>query len=319
MSWLRNIVDGLGTGQPACLVTVACTKGSVPREAGTSMVVLIDGIGGSIGGGRLEHRAIQQARAQLTAAGLPGPFLEEVVLGPQCGQCCGGKVWLAFEWFEPSDLDHLRSLANAPAIASKLNGPKRPLEAVDDANAQCRVQESAGEITLIRSAGKPVAPLYLFGAGHVGRAVVQALGRLPFHVRWVDSRPEMFAPPIPDNVVPRPALDPLTEVGRAPSQTYYLVMTHEHDLDERLCEQILLRRDFVYLGLIGSETKARRFQMRLANRDVPGLERLTCPIGLPGIRGKDPAIIAASVAADLLQRLEHPQNDWSKNLGNATC
>ncbi|MEO1020602.1 MAG: xanthine dehydrogenase accessory protein XdhC, partial [Pseudomonadota bacterium] len=182
----------------------------------------------------------------------------------------------------------------------------------------CQLIDAEGDIRLVRPTGRSLSPLYLFGAGHVGRAIVNAMDSLPFEIAWIDSRPEIFPEFLPDNVIPRPALDPLSEVGRAPAGAFFLVMTHEHDQDEQICERILIRGDFAYLGLIGSETKVRRFRMRLGGRDIPHLDRLICPIGLPGIQSKEPAIIAASVAADLLQRREHLQTKRSVTLGNAT-
>ena len=145
----------------------------------------------------------------------------------------------------------------------------------------------------------------LFGAGHVGRALVNILsGVSDCRLTWVDSRPDQFPPEIPANVEVRLAANPVAEVKNLPEQTHCLVITHNHQLDQDLCEALLRRNDFAFLGLIGSETKRRRFLQRLQEKGISAqqLQRLTCPIGIPGIAAKDPGIIAIAVAAQLLTR-----------------
>jgi xanthine dehydrogenase accessory factor len=144
--------------------------------------------------------------------------------------------------------------------------------------------------------------LYLFGAGHVGRAVARAIEPLPFRITWIDSRADAFPDGLPPHIVTMPSSAPPAEVDGAPTGAFYLVMTHSHPLDLDICARVLERGDFAYLGLIGSDTKRARFASRLRAIGVPAptLARLTCPIGIPGIDGKEPATIAASVAAQLL-------------------
>ena len=152
----------------------------------------------------------------------------------------------------------------------------------------------------------PRQALWLFGAGHVGRRVAPALAPLGFAMTWVDGRAAQFPEP-PLEGVPQLALAmPELAVDEAPPDTVFLVMTHSHPLDEAICEAILRRGDFAYLGLIGSATKRARFMKRLGEAGIPAedLKRLVCPIGLPAIESKEPAAIAASVAADLLMRRE---------------
>jgi xanthine dehydrogenase accessory factor len=148
--------------------------------------------------------------------------------------------------------------------------------------------------------------LWLFGAGHVGRAVANALQPLGFALTWIDGRAGQFPEPSPEGVRTLALAMPELIVDEAPADTIFLVLTHSHSLDEAICEAVLRRGDFAYLGLIGSATKRARFRRRLSgmglSEDV--LDRMTCPIGLPGIKSKDPAVIAASVAADLLLRRE---------------
>ncbi|MEO1020509.1 MAG: XdhC family protein, partial [Pseudomonadota bacterium] len=132
MNWLHALIDELTHGERACLVTVAKTKGSAPREAGAAMVVTARNLEGSIGGGQLEYQALTHARNTLAAKPLPTPRLEEITLGPQRGQCCGGKVWLAYEWYDPGDRAHIENLKSASAISSTLNSGVRLPMPVDD-------------------------------------------------------------------------------------------------------------------------------------------------------------------------------------------
>lgn len=149
----------------------------------------------------------------------------------------------------------------------------------------------------------PDSTLMLFGAGHVGRALVQVLAHCPGSIVWVDSRPDAFPASIPPGVRVESGADPLAEVDAALPGSCYLVMTHSHALDEALAERILRRDDVAWFGLIGSVTKRRRFEQRLAARGIEParLAAMVCPIGVSGIHGKEPALIAVSVAAQLLQ------------------
>lgn len=144
----------------------------------------------------------------------------------------------------------------------------------------------------------------LFGAGHVGRALVNTLAdATDCCITWVDSRAGQFPDNLPYNVDPRLTDDPVREAAGLSKDAYCLVMTHSHQLDQDLCETLLRRNDFTFLGLIGSATKYRRFRQRLKEKGigVEQLERLTCPIGIPGIESKEPGVIAVSVAAQLLK------------------
>lgn len=150
----------------------------------------------------------------------------------------------------------------------------------------------------------------LFGAGHVGQALTQVLtGAVPCRILWIDSRPGQFPAAAPDNVETRAAQDPVAQVGALPPDAYCLVMTHSHELDQNLCEALLRRGDFAWLGLIGSATKQRRFMQRFKEKGLTQaqLARLTCPIGIPDIQSKQPGAIAVSVAAQLLQLREARQ------------
>ena len=152
--------------------------------------------------------------------------------------------------------------------------------------------------------------------GHVGRALVTMLGEMAFAVTWTDGREDIFPERLPGNVQ---ALD--ANIASAPAGTYFLVMTHSHDLDYDIVRAILGRDDFAFAGLIGSDTKARRFRQRLAAQGVPAarIARLTCPIGIDGIESKLPGAIAVAVAAQLQQLLEaraaRTQDDAQREAG----
>ncbi|MFN3689197.1 xanthine dehydrogenase accessory protein XdhC, partial [Salinarimonas sp.] len=149
-------------------------------------------------------------------------------------------------------------------------------------------------------------PLLLFGAGHVGRALALALAPLPFRLTWVDTRAEAFPAHVPANATPIHTDEPGLEIARAPAGAFVLVMTHSHPLDLALTASALAREDVPFVGLIGSATKRARFEKRFAEIGLPEarIESLVCPIGIPGIAGKEPAIIAAATAAQLLAARE---------------
>jgi xanthine dehydrogenase accessory factor len=151
--------------------------------------------------------------------------------------------------------------------------------------------------------------LYLFGAGHVGRAVVRALRDLPVHINWVDTRDDILPQTPPAGVSTICSDTPEAEIDSASPGSYFLVMTHDHGLDQRLCEQILNRDDFAYFGLIGSQSKRRNFETRMRRRgaDPSRFAGMTCPIGIGGINSKHPAQIAISVAAEILQVYDRSQ------------
>ena len=193
--------------------------------------------------------------------------LRRFPLGAGLGQCCGGLVNLMFE-----RLDEMSDWSRA-------------------------------EIDERRS------DLYLFGAGHVGSALVRVLEDLPFDIHWIDTRDGML-PNAPAAGVDTICTDtPESEIDAAPAGSYFVVMTHDHALDQCLCEQILQRDDFAYFGLIGSASKRRNFETRMRRRgiDPSRFARMTCPIGVDGIAGKQPAQIAIAVAAEILQVYDRGQ------------
>lgn len=310
--------DWLGARQrsAAVLVTVAAVKGSAPREPGAKMLVRAGDFDGTIGGGHLELRALEFARAMLQLG--QARRFERLALGPSLGQCCGGVAWLAFERADAEQMAMLRARRNLDtwrlvaldgepewalfdAAGRRLAGaPATPAFA---AEGEARVlQGEGGRRWLLDPVVAARARLVLFGAGHVGAAIVRALAPLPCRVSWVDERADLFPAELPANVTVEVTDTPQALVDAAAPGTSFLVMTHSHALDLCLCHAILSRSSRDWFGLIGSGSKRRQFEARLRERgiDAARIGDMVCPIGLPGIAGKAPAVIAASVAAQLL-------------------
>ena len=300
MNPFRCLADAVVAEGLACLVRVASTQGSAPREANAWMVVRPSGaFNGTIGGGALEWNAIGRAQARLKAREMAVLF-EDVALGPALGQCCGGRVALQFEIFDPGDMPRLNQLLH-------LQG-NRIIAAKDNAG---RVQrrpamrgEQPGRDEWPECFEEAVTPVLLFGAGHVARALVLALAPLPFSVRWIETRDKAFPALVPGAVTCVVTDAPATEAGEATAGSFALVMTHSHALDLEIVAAALGARQFSYVGLIGSATKRARFgsQLQQAGLTPEQIRTLHCPIGLPDLPDKEPSIIAASVAADLLRR-----------------
>lgn len=243
------------------LVTVASVQGSAPREAGASMLVTARGFYGSIGGGTLEWKAMAQAQNLLSHG--QDKHSATYALGPDMGQCCGGRVTLITQVFRSGDAAQL-----------------------DDA------------------LGTDVPPrhLCLFGAGHVGRALVLALAQCDFAIDWVDPRPEAFPAAVPGTVTLHGGENVLEPLAKLAAGSLVLVMSHSHALDFEVTDAALRMSHVANVLLIGSATKRARFLRRLtdAGHGPENLARLICPIGLGGIRSKAPQAIAISTAAQLL-------------------
>lgn len=285
---LREAVVAHGAVVRILVVSVA---GSVPREAGTAMLVWEGGEDGTIGGGELENRAIREARGMLTGAA--GPVVRTVPLGPALGQCCGGSVTLAWERFDEG------SLPGALPYARPLAGTVGP---------RPEVEPSPGSPPLVRdgwlveAAPAPGRPLWIWGAGHVGRAIVGVLAPWPgVAITWVDLGPDRFPARVPEGVTVLPAAEPAALVRYAAVGADHLVLTRSHELDLQLCHALLLH-GFASLGLIGSRTKMARFRSRLSSlgHTAAQISRIACPIGDPSL-GKHPQAIAVGVAAALIR------------------
>ena len=306
MRAFRRLIDAIEAEGSAALVTLARVEGSSPREAGVRMVVRPSGgFHGTIGGGTLEFAALEAASDALRRGRGPARR-RSVALGPELGQCCGGRVEWRVETFDKLDLDELSALAIAEggaseALSARLGPDGRVQRSLGTGVSERRLARLAEE-TWTEPLGVLARAVYLFGAGHVGRALALALAPLPFAVRWIDPRRDAFPMHAPANVTLIHAPEPTVELASAPGAALVVVMTHSHALDLEIVTEALKVERFGYVGLIGSATKRARFltQMRAASLTEVQLARLVCPIGVAGLESKDPAVIAASTAAQLL-------------------
>jgi xanthine dehydrogenase accessory factor len=314
--WLAALSEALAREPRVVRVVVATVRGSAPREPGASMLVAPGELIGTIGGGHLELVATRIAREMLLP-GAAGMRHDRFPLAASLGQCCGGIVELWFERYEAADASRLVEAmrlrdAGAPAEAIAAHASRDP-RAVQYEQFDPRLTE-----------------LWLFGAGHVGRALVHVLAPLPFRITWVDSREDAWeigsraiaagaAPGMtgmgvtPGVAIAAMARGPITlhspqpeeEVRHMPPAAWALVMTHSHDEDLAICEALLADGRFGWAGVIGSQAKTNRFRQRLARKfPAEAVARLTMPIGIGGIASKEPAAIAVAGAAQLLQLRE---------------
>lgn len=306
--WLTAALDAIQAGEGAVLVTIAEAKGSTPREPGAKMLVRDGDAVGSIGGGQLELLALDEAR-RLMREGEAAPRLTHYSLGPDLGQCCGGAVRLLLEPLRAEDrgwLEAWRRCGNqARPVLLSTHEDGRKIWTSGSANRHAAwVENQNGGWRVVEAVCRRARPLWLYGAGHVGRALAGVLAGLDFEVTWLDSRPDGFPAAVPPGI--RAVTAPLLAetVADAPPGCIFLVMTHSHQLDQDICHQILTRGDCAFLGLIGSATKRARFLSALKGlgHNAAALERLVCPIGLAQIPGKLPMAIAVSVAAQLLSQ-----------------
>lgn len=323
--WISELADLSAAGEPAVLVTVAGIRGSAPREIGAKMIVTATETIGTIGGGQLEYQSTRIAVDMLEDEQLA---LRSFPLGSSMGQCCGGVVEILFEpvqrgmpaWLR--DLVALHGQREAAVIATRISrsAPRKFVVTADnvygaaDEQANGRMLASARAVLAAGTEARRdvqefyepiIAPdlnIAVFGAGHVGTAVVDALSVLDCNIRWVDSRRNIFRQ-VPTNVRAVEAEEPALEVAAMPPDSFYLVMTHSHALDFDICDRILRRGDARYCGLIGSVSKRRRFEKRYRQQGMPDalLSGLVCPIGVEGISGKKPREIAVAVAAEVLR------------------
>ncbi len=323
--WIDELADLAAGGEACVLVTVAGIRGSAPREIGAKMIVTATETIGTIGGGQLEY---QSTRGAVQMLGDQDSTLRSFPLGSSMGQCCGGVVEVLFEpiadglpvWLR--DLKTLHGQREPAVIATRIS-KSNPAKIVITEHEVFGAEVEAANRSLINKAREllsqnpttmrdvqelfepVVAPdlnIAVFGAGHVGTAVVSALCDLDCNIRWIDSRPRMFRQ-VPTNARAIDASDPSLEVAAMPANSFYLVMTHSHAMDFEICDRILRRCDARYCGLIGSLSKRRRFEKRYRQQGMTQsvIDQLVCPIGVDGITGKKPAEIAVAVAAEILK------------------
>ncbi|MDK3017396.1 xanthine dehydrogenase accessory protein XdhC [Pseudodonghicola flavimaris] len=284
-------------------VVIADVSGSSPREVGAAMLVWGDaetgGQSGTIGGGALEFSAARAARTQAAPR-----RLSRHALGPELGQCCGGSVVLLSEVYDARALEALTGEAVARPVADAAAMPLSVRRLLDRARARGeRPEPQLIDGWMVEPVTYAARQLWIWGAGHVGRALVDVLAPLPdLAITWVDTGVARFPAQVPDAVTMLPAAAPADLVAYAPPRAAHLVLTYSHALDLELCHR-LLSHDFDFAGLIGSATKWGRFRSRLrALGHAPDrIARITCPIGDPAF-GKHPQQIAIGVAAQLIAR-----------------
>ena len=299
MKTISFCVEDIARLAPVVRVVVAETRGSVPREVGASMLVTADGLDGTIGGGALEFEAIRRARDVLATG---ADRLDRVPLGPAVGQCCGGAVTLLTEHWDAARLAGLDAFVARPLPGSPVDMPlavRRVMSAARNGAGTVAPGVVAG--WMIEPVSVPQREIWVWGAGHVGRAIVGVLSPLPgVRINWADTDRARFPDSIPTGVDVLIAENPADLVTLAPTHAEHLVLTFSHALDLELCHR-LLGQGFRHLGLIGSATKWARFRSRLAalGHGEAQIGRITCPIGDPSL-GKHPQAIALGVAAAML-------------------
>ena len=305
-------VDWIGTTQRliterrrAVLIMVTADKGSTPRDSGTWMLVSDDKQSGTLGGGELERLAEEAARAMLAGHGDWQRSSLHCALGPDLRQCCGGHVTLMLEPLDMSATDWLAQAAESARVA---DNQYSVLFQSNEPAATPRIITNDGALSGIT--GVHLQPLtdtrlslFLFGAGHVGQAVATLSTQLPLRLTVIDGRANQRALiPNADNIEVM-GMDSAEEAAaRVSSGSAALVMTHSHELDYTLCHALLTQNSAVFVGLIGSRSKATRFRRRLKKDNVPekSLARLTSPIGSSGPKGKEPGVIALAALSEVL-------------------
>lgn len=299
MRWIDDVITELKTHQQICLVAISRVEGSTPRELGAVAIVSPDGFSGSIGGGMLEHDALFQARATLDADQHSRPkgyrFWRDYPLGPSLGQCCGGFVSIMFEQINAADLAHWQDLAaHHSGFLIHPDDAESPIFWAD---------HSDGHLGLAQPLTPASVPFYLYGAGHVGRAVIDVTGGLPLTRHWVDTARDRFPLSIPQDVTVIDAADPAQIPQYAPAGTIHVVMSYSHQIDFDICANLLKADQFYKIGLIGSATKWARFRSRLQQMGFAArqIDQIQCPVGLAAISGKEPARVALSVAGQLAE------------------
>lgn len=288
----KNLTDAIAAHGPLIRVVVIEVKGSTPREVGAAMLIWAEGQSGTIGGGALEHEAVTAAQAMLATG--EHKRLSQQALGPDLGQCCGGVVRLLYERWEGID-----------ALQADQSHFARPVS--DDASEVPPVNTGKPRLIdgwFIEPIAGRATPIWLWGAGHVGRAIIATLAPLPdISLTWLDTGPERFPTDLPEPVTALPAPELPAAMRLAPQDAHHLVLTYSHALDLAICDAGL-SHGFASLGVIGSATKWARFRSRLKQmgHSAAAIERIICPIGEKSL-GKHPQAIAVGVAHTLLMEL----------------
>ena len=303
-NWFDIATSLLDHHQAIVLASVVAVKGSAPCYVGSRMLISTDCIDGTIGGGSLEFEVMRQARKEIREFNNSSDKwvrrLMDIALGPDTGQCCGGFVKVLIEVLGHREQKFLGNIDRKESAVFHPFETGRPLMI-------WRVAEtlSSPNHSKIDGLVMPIAdiqqPIFLYGAGHIGRTLVPMLEGLGFDLYWIDINEQRFPKTIPKWVTRVIAKDPSLIASRAPTDTIHLVITHSHALDQMVCHSVLARQAFARLGLIGSKTKKNRFKTRLKATGIStaSLDRLICPIGLEAVTGKTPQLVAISIAAQI--------------------
>ena len=303
-SWISLLVESLEKGQGCTLVMIANVRGSSPRDAGAFMIVDKDNMTGTIGGGALEFQAIELARAlpwQSSETGFMRHW-RDYALGPNLGQCCGGHVTLLFEYYSPKMLADLQKLMREGGTLFH-NHTSDELPYLCD-TAPYLYHNQPRSLTTAPTSSQDY--LYIYGAGHVGRALMDVTSGLGLRRIWVDDDKARFpaeSAPDSERVI---AKDMSIIAHHAPANSYHIILTYSHQIDEEIVRAVLTKNAFLQLGLIGSQTKAARFKSRFQKAGLSDevIDRMICPIGLADIRSKKPAHVALSIAGQIAQWCE---------------
>lgn len=303
----QHISNTLAANKNCALISVIKVSGSTPREVGARIILDEQGgFRGSIGGGNLENASIQLAQKMLSLD-TQNIHIEKHLLGPNMGQCCGGAVTTMIEIFTPQQLPEIKTLTTA-----ETNNSFTTIGDIGSHHVARKITSDATKIGLttnrkiIEQFGQNPTPIYLFGAGHVGKALMLHLASLPFQVTWIDSREAEFPKAVPPNFTLHHLNQPHKILAQAPDNAQLLILTHNHDLDFDIAHTALQMGRFAYIGMIGSKTKRARFISKFKKLGLTPhqINQLICPIGLPNIKSKKPQAIAVSVVAELLTRIE---------------
>jgi len=311
---LDDILTGIDRWGAVVRVTVTHCLGSTPREAGADMFVGAREFRGSIGGGKLEFLALQRARTMFEEGGAEEHFwprqTDNFVLGEELRQCCGGVLWLLFEYYGPAHRQALRrqrdALSRHAMLVHDVNGTG-PLLVEETPGEPAMLKDGEGRPTFyVEPALKASQPLIIYGAGHVARALVRVLEGTPFAISWVDINAGRFPVDVRDDVTSVIAANPVVHAKEAGAGAFHVVMTHSHSLDLDICRAVLQSERAAYLGLIASKTKKSKFLNRLGKDGVPesALNVFHCPVGLGDWSSKQPSVIAISIAAELVDVFE---------------
>ena len=276
---LKKIIDAKNYKKEIIKAKLISTEGSVPRDTGTFMLITSKYLFGSIGGGQLEYSVIQKAKKFLNEKEIINNEIINIPLGPSIGQCCGGYAQVKITKYD----NGLQSLKNEKLKINKLDN------------------------------------LYIFGAGHVGQELSSKSVDLDFNVHLIDSRNEYLKIQNEKEIIPIFTTFPWMIVKNLPKKSYYIVLTHSHDYDFKIINEILNLNTFQFIGLIGSKTKRKKFSNRLVKLgfNLHLINKIECPVGLKNITSKKPGEIAISIIARLLEyrsNLSSIQIDDKKSL-----